>query len=295
MTRLSAPLLAGAAALLLTAGTAQAAPPPAAGPLVSPAWLAAHAGAAHLVVLDIRPAAAYAAGHVPGAVGADYEHSGWRVRLPDGAGGALPPIPAISAVIGEHGVGDGDRAVIVASDFAAAARIYWTFKVLGHRNVSILDGGWQAWQAAHDPVSTAAVVPAHAVFTARYQPALRAQLPEVAADIRTGAATLVDARPPAQWNGTAKTRDVAEYGHLPHAVWVDQSRALEDGRLKPKAELEKIFAKVPNKPATTYCNTGHLAATDWFVLAEVLHHKNVKLYDGSMSEWTADANRPIVR
>ena len=288
------PILAAAAAIALAA-PASAAPAQDAAPLVSPAWLAAHAQDAHLVILDIRPAAAYAAGHVPGAVGADYEHSGWRVRLPDGAGGALPPIPAISRVIADHGIGNADRTVIVSTDFAAAARIFWTFEVLGDHRVSILDGGWQGWQAAHGAVSTIAVTPHVAVFTAHYDPSIRARLPEVAHDIRTGAATLVDARPPAQWNGTAKTKDVAEYGHLPRAVWVDQRDALTDGKLKPKAELAALFAAVGPKPATTYCNTGHLAAADWFVLSQVLGHKDVKLYDGSMSEWTHDPSRPVVR
>ena len=111
------------------------------------------------VVLDLRPAAQYAAGHVPGAVMADYEHSGWRVKLPDGAGGALPPVSQIAAIIGKLGVGDADEAVLVSDDFAAAARIYWTFKVLGHREVTILDGGWKAWEQAHQTVQTAPAEP----------------------------------------------------------------------------------------------------------------------------------------
>ena len=66
-----------------------------------------------------------------------------------------------------------------------------------------------------------------------------------------------------------------------------------DGRLKPRAELETLFAKIGREPVTTYCNSGHLAATDWFVLSEILGHPDVKLYDGSMSQWTADASRPV--
>jgi thiosulfate/3-mercaptopyruvate sulfurtransferase len=283
------------AAVALTVTTAALAAGPVQ-PLVTPAWLAAHDSDPHVVVLDLRPAAQYAAGHVPGAVMADYEHSGWRVKLPDGAGGALPPVPRIAATIGRFGVADADDVVLVSDDFAAAARIFWTFKVLGHHQVAILDGGWAAWQQAHDPVQTAATTPRSAVFTAHYNPALRAETAEVAQAVRTGDETLVDARPPQQWNGTAKTPVVAEYGHLPHAVWVDQTNAItSDGKLKPRAELAVLFAKVGDKPATTYCNTGHLAATDWFVLAEVLHHTDTKLYDGSMSAWTHDPARPVVK
>lgn len=277
---------------------ALAAGPALAQPLVDPAWVAAHKGAAHVVIVDIRPAAAYAAGHVPGAIGADYEHAGWRQATPGAAGGALPPVAKISAMIGGLGIGDADHAVIVADDFGAAARVYWTFRVLGHADVSILNGGWSAWTArAGDPVSTEATTRPAATFTAHYDPSIRAQTPEVAQAVGDGAETLVDARPPAQWNGTAKTPVVHAYGHLPGAVWVNQSEALAaPAALKPKAELAALFSKVPaGKPATTYCNTGHLAATDWFVLSEVLHRPGTKLYDGSLSEWTADPSRPMVR
>jgi thiosulfate/3-mercaptopyruvate sulfurtransferase len=63
--------------------------------------------------------------------------------------------------------------------------------------------------------------------------------------------------------------------------------------LKPKSELETLFAAVPATPVINYCNTGHQAATNWFVLSEVLGRPGVSLYDGSMSEWTEDPNRPV--
>ena len=185
----------------------------------------------------------------------------------------------------------------MSEDFAAAARIYWTFKVLGHANVSILDGGWAAWRGnAADSVQAGPVAPRAASFTPHYDAALRALLPQVEAELRDGSATLVDARPPAQWNGTAKVPLVAQYGHLPGATWVNQSDAVgADGKLKPRAELEKLFAQVAaDKPATTYCNTGHLAATDWFVLSEVLKHPDTSLYDGSLSQYAHDGSRKLV-
>ena len=77
---------------------------------------------------------------------------------------------------------------------------------------------------------------------------------------------------------------------------VDQSLALTpDGRLKPREALAQVFAPVGDKPAIAYCNSGHLGSTDWFVMSEILHRSGTKLYDGSMSEWTADASRPVVR
>jgi thiosulfate/3-mercaptopyruvate sulfurtransferase len=63
--------------------------------------------------------------------------------------------------------------------------------------------------------------------------------------------------------------------------------------LKPKAELERLFAGIPSEPVINYCNTGHQAATNWFVLSEVLGRPDVSLYDGSLSEWTEEPTRPV--
>ena len=265
----------------------------AAEPLVSAEWLATQLGKPHVVVLDLRPAAAYAQGHVPGAVSADFATTGWLARTPGGAAGALPPVERIAASIGGLGVGNDDQAVIVADAFPAAARVYWTFKVLGHADVSILDGGWRGWSG---PVEQTPAARPPATFTAQYSDALRAELPEVTAAVSSGGAALVDARPAPQWSGAVRSPIVREGGHLPGAVSLDQAGALTaDGRLRPRDELAALFAPALSKPAIVYCNAGYLSATDWFVLSEVLHRRDAKLYDGSMSEWTADPSRPVER
>lgn len=269
------------------------APARAAEPLAQPDWLAGQLRNPHVAVLDIRPAAAYLAGHIPGAISADYRATGWLAPSPGGAAGALPPVDRIAAIIGALGVGDADAAVIVGDDFAATARVYWTFKVLGHTEVSILDGGWQGWTGT---VENGSAVRKPAAFTPHYNATLRAELPEVVAAVASGGATLVDARPVSQWSGATRSPIVRAAGHLPGAVSLDQNAAQAgDGRLKPRDALAVLFAPAGDKPAIVYCNSGHLGAADWFVLSEVLHRPGVKLYDGSMSEWTADASRPVVR
>ncbi len=288
LSRLILPAFAAALTVAAQAALAQ--------PLVSADWLRGKLDDAKVVVLDIRTAEKYAAGHVPGAIATDYEKSGWRVATSDGAGGALPPIDQVAALIGGLGVANDSHPVIAGDDFGAMARVYWTFKVLGHKDVSLLDGGWDGWRAdAADPVSTAPAKRPAVTFAASYDASIRAELPEVEKAVATGSSKLVDARPPAQWNGTSKTSAVKALGHLPGAVWVDQTTALSaSSKLKSKSDLEKLFAAVGDDPAVTYCNTGHLAATDWFVLSEVLEKKSTKMYDGSMSQWTADAARPMV-
>lgn len=285
-------LALGLAAALLLCGTARAAEP-----LVGPDWLKRHLPDAHVVVVDVRPSEQNAKGHIPGAVAADYDKAGWHVKQDDGAAAALPPLNQIAATIGALGIGDRDTAIIVSDDFAAAARVYWTFKVLGHKNVSLLDGGWTAWTQAHGKVATGSVSRPKAVFTPHYNPAIRAELTEVTTDVSTGAVTLVDARPLAAYQGKTSSPIVKTPGHIPGAISLDQRDALTEGgtKLKPKAELAALFEKTGGGPAVSYCGTGHAAAADWFVMSEVLHHKQTKMYDGSMSQWTADPSRPVER
>ena len=84
-------------------------------------------------------------------------------------------------------------------------------------------------------------------------------------------------------------------GHIPGAVSLDYTSAFDSdtGRLKPADELVKLFGKVPAGPAIAYCNTGHTAALNWFVMSEVLSRDEVALYDGSMTDWTQDPERPV--
>lgn len=276
-------------AIVLWTGQASAADP-----LVTQDWLGAHLSDLHVVVLDLRPAAVHAAGHVPGAIQADYDTTGWRAPNPEGAVAALPPLEQIGATIAALGVGDADHVVLIGDSFAAAARVYWTFKVLGHSEVSIVDGGFRMWRR---PIERGTgPTPAAATFTPRYDPRQRAMLRNVVVAAGTGAMALVDARPQSQWSGIDRSPVVRKAGHLPGAVWVDQAALLgPDGRLKDNATLAAMFGAVGTKPAIAYCNTGQLGAADWFVPSEVLNHPKASLYDGSMSEWTADPSRPVVR
>ena len=148
-----------------------------ASPLVSTVWLKQHLSDPDLVVLDIRSALdgggadAYRAGHIPGAVHSDYDKAGWRVTR-NNVPLMLPTIAELEKLIGETGIDEDSHVVIVPAgvhvlDFGAAARVYWTLKVMGHPRVSILDGGFAAWKAdAANPVETGARPPSPKIFTA---------------------------------------------------------------------------------------------------------------------------------
>ncbi|WP_240230641.1 sulfurtransferase [Devosia lacusdianchii] len=275
-------------------------------PLVDAAWLTENLGNESLVVLDIRDVVegvdAYAAGHVPGAVAARYSEAGWRTTV-NNIPGMLPPVEQIEASIAALGVNEDSQVVIVpagtnASEFGGATRVYWTFKVLGHDAVTILDGGWAGWTKANGEVSTevAAVTPGD--FKAEFRPELLAEVAEVEAAI-AGDANLVDARSVAQFIGQEKTNTVQTLGHIPTAVNINFDKfydAQNASFASPEtiAQLAEAAGVGGKSDFIAFCNTGHLASIAWFGLSEVEGLENVRLYDGSMAEWTADPARPVV-
>jgi thiosulfate/3-mercaptopyruvate sulfurtransferase len=276
-----------------------------ASPLVPVAWLDAHLTDPHVKVVDIRSTEsggrpAFEAGHIPGAIHSDYAADGWRIAHA-GAGGLLPEPASLAGLLGGLGITPVHHVVVVsaglaASDFSAAARVYWTLKVAGHGRVSILDGGYAAWSAAGRPVETGSSAPASGEpYPVRIDGSLRARTADVREAIARGGTTLLDGRSQAQFEGREKSPQAARPGRLPGAAHLDHGEAFEPGtgRLRPAAELEQLFGSLPPGPVVSYCNTGHLASANWFVLSEVLGRPRVSLYDGSMSEWTQDPARPV--
>jgi thiosulfate/3-mercaptopyruvate sulfurtransferase len=275
-------------------------------PLVSPQWLNEHRQDADIVVLDIRSAIdgggekAYLEAHIPGSVHTDYDKGAWRV-MRNNVPFMLPSVPELDALIGDLGIDETNHVVIVPAgvsytDFGAAARVFWTLKVVGVRNVSILDGGVAAWKAAGLPLASGNEAPSPKIFNATIDSSLIANTGDVEKIVESRKATLIDARARSFFSGKEKAPRIAAYGHIPGAIDVDSADFYDDqtNRLKPKAELAELAKRIPNnQPAVSYCNTGHWAATDWFVLHELLGYQNVRLYDGSMGDWAADASRPV--
>ena len=273
-------------------------------PLVSPQWLAAHLREG-LLVLDIRSAvdgggaAAYEAAHVPGAIHTDYAKDGWRASK-GMATGLLPERGQLAALLGRCGITPARHVVIVsagtsAGDFSAASRVYWTLKIAGHRELSLLDGGMATWQKAGLPVESGRNAPAPTpAYPVAFVPELRADLAAVEHAVKRHDAILLDTRSTSYFEGREKSPQAKRAGRLPEAVHLDHALSFDPAtkRLKPLPELEQLFA-LPDQPVVSYCNTGHQAATSWFILSEVLRRPRVSLYDGSMSEWTEDEARPV--
>ena len=279
-------------------------------PLVDSVWLAKHLDDDKLVLIDLRNKIDggsydnYLEGHIPSAIHSDYLKDGWRVGRDDLVG-LLPEAAQFEALARRLGVSDDSHVVLVpagvgATDFGSSARAYWTFKVFGHDNVSILDGGFAGWKAAYpDQIDSGApVAPAAGNFTAAFRPQGYVTTEQVRQIVEAGeGATLLDGRTQEQFLGDAKHPKAATGGRIPGAELLFQENAydLAANRLKSVGELEAIYGDLdPQLPIVSYCNTGHWAATNWFVLSEVLGRDDVKLYDGSMVEWTADGDNPLL-
>jgi len=293
---------AGLAVALVLAAPALAAE---AQPLVSAQWLNSHRTEQNLVVLDIRSAidgskpGAFAQGHIPGSVHSDYDKAGWRVTR-NNVPFMVPTTAELEKLIGELGIDENSHVVVVPAgvnvlDFGSAARTYWTLKYAGVANVSILDGGLAAWKAAGYKLATGAQAPSPAIFTATIDKSILALASDVETIGKSGGATLVDARPVSFFLGKEKAPAALAYGHIPGAIDVDSARFYDPAanRLKPQAALASVAGEIPAGAAVAYCNTGHWAATDWFVLHELLGRKNARLFAGSMVEWTSVASRPL--
>ncbi|MBX9842608.1 MAG: sulfurtransferase [Xanthobacteraceae bacterium] len=272
-------------------------------PLVTPQWLNENRSSPDVVVLDIRSAIdgggteAYLKAHIPDAVHSDYDKAGWRVTR-NGVPFMLPTVAQLEKLIGETGIDEDNHVVIVpagvsATDFGSAARVYWTLKAAGHPAVSILDGGFAAWQAAALPVESGTNPPSPKIFSAKPDNSLLAEIEAVERNAVN--ATLLDGRPASFFEGRQKAPAAKAYGHIPGAINLDSATFYDPAtnKLRSKAELADIAAKLSEGPVVSYCNTGHWAATNWFVLSVMLGRPDVRLYDGSMVEWTADARRPV--
>ncbi len=261
--------------------------------LVSTDWLSDRLHDPDLVILDAtwllpplkRDAKAeFAQAHIPGAQFFDIDAiSEQHTALPH----MLPEPDVFATKVGALGVGDGKK--IIAYDtlgIFSAARCWWMFKVFGHDDVAVLDGGLKKWLAEGRTVESGAARSVPPVpFTARFRPEMVRSIDDVAAN----KAQIVDARPAPRFKGEAdEPRPGVAKGHIPGSVNVPFSTVVhDDGTLKSAMELLALFADAgidESKPVVTSCGSGVTAALLSLCLTET-GAKSHALYDGSWAEW----------
>ena len=251
--------------------------------------------AGSVTLLDARSRGEYRDGHIPGAVRIDWtdHRDGW------GRTGKLPTdLERLARRLAELGV-DDQRPVVVYGraneGWGEEGRIVWMLAYLGHTDVALLDGGWQAWLEAKGTVSTRPEEPRPGRFTGRPDPALRATGDDVEA-ARHGAGLVLDVRTEEEWLG-ATPHFEPRAGHIPGAVHLEWKELLDTrGRIDPgraRARLRAVGLD-PARPVITYCTAGVRAGEAWVIL-RALGYTDVRVYDGSWYEWSADDHRPVSR
>jgi thiosulfate/3-mercaptopyruvate sulfurtransferase len=270
----------------------------AAQPLLTPAELSARLAEPQLHVVDIRAGmndagkTPYESGHIAGAVHAPYP----KWRGPKENPGKLPATESLTALVQQLGIDATTPVVIVyegadSTDFGAAARVYWTLKAAGVPKISILNGGMKAWRAAELPLTTAVAAVAPSSFVVALDRRLVATQDEVAQIAGKNSVLLLDARPAPYYAGETRHIAAKTPGTIVGAKNVDNAVFFGkgSGALLPAADVRRIADQHglgTDRPTVSFCNTGHWAATNWFVLSEVLGHKDVKLYPESVVEWS---------
>jgi thiosulfate/3-mercaptopyruvate sulfurtransferase len=264
--------------------------------LVSTDWLARHMRDPDLRVLDAswylpgsgRDAKAeYDAAHIPGARFFDIDEiSDQRSSLPHMA----PPPEKFISRMRAMGVGDGHQVVVYdGSGLFSAARVWWTFRLMGKTDVAVLDGGFPKWRAEGREVEDMPPIVRDRHMTVSRQNHLVKDVTQVAHAAKLGEAEIIDARPAPRFRGEVpEPRPGLRQGHIPGAKNIPYPEVLNpDGTMKPPAALKAVFEGAGvdlKKPAITSCGSG-VSASILLLALERIGHRNHALYDGSWAEW----------
>jgi thiosulfate/3-mercaptopyruvate sulfurtransferase len=279
-------------------------------PLVSTQWLADHLGATGLLVIDASVASyqrpdgriGYLSGHeqylldghVPGAVFADLIE---ELSDPEGAYPfTRPDAERFAAAAGALGVGPGTTVVVYDTAVGQwASRLWWLFRAFGFDRVALLDGGLAKWRAEARELVLGHVEPTAAAFTASPRPELWVEKADVEAVVRgEREAALVCSTPPKEFTGESVPRPRA--GHIPGSSSVPAGFLVdrEHNTVLDPEGLRARFAPVLGAPRIiTYCAGGIAASASAFALT-LLGERSVAIYDGSLNEWVADPEAPLV-
>lgn len=274
-------------------------------PIVSPEWLEGQLPSGELVILDIRFAEEYEAGHIPGAISVPFAIvSAWSDCTDD----LLLELPAeadLLKVIGDCGMTAESRVVIVGRreeaggppyPLADAVRVAVTLIYAGVRNVAVLSGGHAKWLAEGRETTTAVPEVTPLAYSSPVDDDMFVSTEYVKDHI--GSSVIVDGRDPDQYFGASIDPFADMRGHIPTArslplIWVWEA----DGTYRPVEFIERMAAGVIGEDKEheilCYCGVGGYASTWWFLLTQLLAYANVKIYDGSMEAWVKD--NPLVQ
>ena len=267
--------------------------------LVTADWAEKNLGTDGIVFLEVdEDTTAYDGGHLPGAIKIN-----WTTELQDPVRRDIVDKDQFSKLLSSKGVGEADTVVLYGGNnnwFAAYA--YWQFKLYGHEDVKLLDGGRKKWELDGRALTTDVVErPATEYVAKDADLSIRAFRDEVVEAI--GTKNLVDVRSPDEFSGKILApahlpqEQSQRPGHVPTAINIPWSKAAnEDGTFKSDEELATLYAAEgyeADKATIAYCRIGERSSHTWVVLHELLGHRDVKNYDGSWTEYGSLIGVPI--
>ncbi len=273
--------------------------------LVEMDWLAGHLQSPDIRVVDASwympcdgrdPEAEFLQRHIPGAVFFDIDDiADTTSPYPH----MLPSPEKFSARVRRLGLGDGSRVIVYdGAGLFSAARVWWMFRVFGHDDVAILDGGFPKWLRQGLPTQSGPpVTRRERHFTARVNHVLLREFDQMLENLRTRKETVVDARSPARFNAEEpEPRPGLRGGHIPGSLNLPYASLLDpkEKTLLPADQLAERFAAAGidlSRSITTTCGSGVTAAILAFTL-HLLGHENTAVYDGSWTEWASHENAP---
>jgi thiosulfate/3-mercaptopyruvate sulfurtransferase len=269
--------------------------------LVDVEWLLGHLSNPKVRVIEVDvDTTAYEQGHIPGAVGFN-----WQTDLQDQVIRAPIGKAQLEALLSRAGVSNDTTIVLYGDHYNwFAAWTFWLLKYYGHRDVRLLDGGRVKWLAQRCDITTQVPYYPPAHYTAQSpRNAIRAFRDQVLLSIGCKSVVLVDVRSPGEYSGeapgagTSFQEGIRRGGHIPGAVNIPWAMAVrEDGTFRPAEELRALYANrgvTPGKEVIVYCQIGERSSHTWFVLHTLLGYARVLHYDGSWVEWGSLIGAPI--
>ncbi len=273
-------------------------------PLVSAEWLKANISAPDVRVVDatwhipwvkneITAREAWKREHIPRSVYFDIDEiadttSPYPHMMPDAV--------KFSSRVRKLGIGDGNRVIIYDNNkFCASARAWWMLRVMGHRDVKVLDGGLNAWKAAGGELDDLPSPPSERHFTPRVRADLLTDVRAMESVVGTSKYRIVDSRPAERFEGNLpEPREGLPAGHIPGSVNIPMGLVFAaDGHMKSAEELQAVLPD-PLKPTITTCGSGVAACVTALAYAR-LGNWDVSVFDGSWTEWASDPSHPIAR
>ena len=269
--------------------------------LVSTDWVDEHKGEDNVVLVEVDvDTNAYSEGHVPGAIGWD-----WNTQLCDTVQRDIISKENLEKLLGAAGI-SADTTIVLYGDnnnwFAAWA--FWQLKYYGHGEIKLMNGGRAKWEAEGKPLTTDAANPGSKSYQAKApNENIRAYRDQVLSKINAASVSLVDVRAPAEFSGELLAPEnlpqegAQRGGHIPGAANIPWGQAVaEDGTFKSADELQALYGGKGidgRKETIAYCRIGERSSHSWFVLTQLLGHQNVRNYDGSWTEWGSIVGAPI--